>query len=75
MLDKEFDELSMKEKYTLQKLMKKQANLQSLTEEEQLLYEKHHARWVSEESKAKSKWPIIIGLLIVTVFAVVRQCG
>jgi len=75
MLNKEFDQLSMKEKYTLQKIMKKQRIGHSLTELESQLYEKHHERWATEESSAKSKWPIIIGLLIVALFAIVRRCS
>lgn len=75
MLKKEFDQLSMTEKYALQKIMKKQRNGHTLTEEEHLLYEKHRKRWASEESTAKGKWPIIIGVFVVSLFALVRQCG
>ena len=74
MLDKDFDELSMKEKYTLQKIMKKQRNGEILDPEEQLLHDKHRERWAMEESKSKSKWPIVIGILLVSLFAILRRC-
>ena len=74
MLDKEFDDLSMKEKYTLQKIMKKQRDGDVLSQDEHLLYEKHKDRWASEESKTKGKWPIIIGLIVMSLFAVIRSC-
>lgn len=74
MLGKDFDQLSTLEKFQLQKIMKKQRSGQNLTEKESLFYEKHRERWALEESKAKGKWPIIIGLLIVGVFAILRSC-
>ena len=50
MLNREFDQLSMKKWYALWKIMKKQCGGQTLTPEEHQLYEKHRKCLASEES-------------------------
>ena len=75
MIEKDFDQLTMKEKYGLQKIMKKKRLGDMLTDEENALYLKFHERFEAEEGKAKSKWPIIVLLLVVSLFAVLRRCS
>ena len=74
MLDKTFDQLSMKEKFRLQSIMKKKSAGQQLQDEELALYDRFSADFVAAEGAAKARWPIIIGLLVVSVLAILRKC-
>lgn len=74
MIDKNFNELSMGEKFQLQKIMKKKRVGQELTENEQALYDRFSENFVAAEKVAKSKWPIIIGLLVISLIAILRKC-
>ncbi len=72
MLNKKFEELSMGEKFQLQKMMKKKRAGQELTPDENLLYERFSEDFMAAEKGVKAKWPIIIGLLILSVLAILR---
>ncbi len=74
MIEKEFDALSMGEKFQLQKIMKKKRNGEKLAQSEQALYERFSEEFAAAEKVATSKWPIIIGLLIVSLLAIMRKC-
>ena len=75
MINKTFDELSTKEKFRLQKIVKSQRKGQSLGDEDQQLYDKFITNYEAVEKGAKSKWPIIIGLIVISLLAVLRQCS
>ena len=74
MLDKTFDQLSMKEKLRLQSIMKKKRAGQQLQDEESALYERFSAEFVAAEGTARGRWPIILGLLLISSVAVLRSC-
>ena len=75
MIDKEFDQLSMKEKFILQKIVKNKRKNISLTQEEEEIHNKFYKRFQFEEDKAKKKRPLIILMLITTLWAVLRGCS
>ncbi len=74
MLNKDFDTLSMGEKFQLQRIMKKQRGGKELDPIEQALYDRFSEEFVAAEKVAKSKWPIIIGLLIASLLAILHKC-
>lgn len=73
MLNKTFDDLSMKEKFELQKIMKKKRNNDVLNADEEALYDKFSENFIAVEQSMKAKWPIIIGLLLVSALAILRH--
>lgn len=75
MKNKEFDQLSTKEKFRLQKIVKNKQRSIPLTSDEEEIYTKFHERYDLELKKAKSKWPLIILLIISSLFAVLRSCN
>ncbi|MCP3922026.1 MAG: hypothetical protein GY714_05500 [Desulfobacterales bacterium] len=74
MIDKDFKELSMGEKFQLQKIMKKKRKGEELLQSEQALYNRFSEEFTAAEKVAKSKWPIIIGLLIASLLVILRKC-
>ena len=75
MLDKTFDQLTTKEKFRLQGIVKRHRKGQSLDDEERQLYDKFISEYEAVEKSTKAKWPIIIGLIVISLFAVLRQCS
>ena len=75
MIDKTFKELTTKEKFRLQGTVKKKRKGEKLNEEDQHLYDKFIGDYEAVEKSTKAKWPIIIGLIIISLFAVMRQCS
>ncbi len=75
MIDKQFDELSVGEKYQLQKIMKKKSTNEKLTPDELALYERFSEEFIKAEKTVKAKWPIIIGLIVISLLAILRNCG
>jgi hypothetical protein len=74
MINKTFAELSTREKFHLQEIVKRHRRGQKISEEEQLVYTKFIKEFEAIEKSTKAKWPIIIGLLIVSLLVVLRQC-
>ncbi len=74
MINKDFNELSMGEKFELQKIMKKKRGGKELVPNEQALYDRFSEEFSAAEKVTKSKWPIIIGLLVVSLLAILRKC-
>jgi len=74
MVDKEFSQLTMAEKFKLQGLMKKQRSGQPLAAEEQQLYDRFSAEFGAAERKAKGRWPIIILLIVAACLQLAHQC-
>jgi len=75
MIKKTFNELSTKEKFRLQGIVKNHRKGKPLEDEDQQLYEKFITDYEAVEKKTKAKWPIIIGLIIISLFAILRQCS
>lgn len=75
MLNRSFDELTTKEKFRLQAIEKKAARDEPLDEEQRQLYERFHARYAQELQAAKGRWPIILGLLVISSLAILSQCS
>ena len=74
MINKTFAELSTKEKFRLQEIVKRFRRGQDLNEEEKLVYDKFILDYEAAEKSTKARWPIIIGLLVISLLAVLRQC-
>ena len=75
MKDKKFDELSMSEKFTIQKIVRKKDKGEALDEDEQELFDLFGVEFATQERAAKSKLPIIIGLLISSLIVILRKCN
>ena len=75
MIDKTFKELTTKEKFRLQSIVKKHRKGLKLEDEDQQLYNKFIADYEAVEKSTRSKWPIIIGLIAISLFAVLRNCS
>ena len=75
MLDRSFDQLTTKEKFRLQSIMKQHRAGQQLAPEDQALYERFSEDFIAAEKAAKGQWPIIIGLLAVSTLAILRKCS
>jgi hypothetical protein len=67
---KSFNSLTMKQKFQLQKLYKRQSNGENLEGEELHLADRYHDDWQSALAEQKSKRPIIIFLIISALLAV-----
>ncbi len=74
MINKDFKELSMGEKFQLQKIMRKKRKGKELMPSEQELYDRFSEEFTAAEKAVGAKWPIIIGLLIASLLAILRTC-
>jgi hypothetical protein len=74
LLNKAFPDLSMKEKFKLQEIMKAKRAGSVLSPEDEALVERFSEDFLAAEKGAKAKWPIIIGLLVISLLAVLRNC-
>lgn len=75
MIDKTFEQLTTKEKFRLQGIVKNYRKGKALNEEDKLLYDRFITDYEAVEKGSKAKWPIIIALLITSILAVIRQCS
>lgn len=74
MLNKAFVDLSMQEKFQLQKIMKAKRAGAEPSPDDAALYERFPGDFAAAEKTAKAKWPMIIGLLIAAALAILRAC-
>lgn len=74
MIEKTFAELTTKEKFRLQRIVKSKRRGQTLSGEEQQLYDKFIDEYQQIEKSTKSKWPIIAGLIAISLIVLVRKC-
>lgn len=75
MINKTFAELTTKEKFRLQRIVKSHRRGQPLSSEDKQLYDKFIKEYQQVEKSTRSKWPIIVGLIVISLFAVLRQCA
>ena len=75
MLDKEFDQLSTREKFHLQSLEKRAARGEQIDGDDLAIYDKFHERYAAELQRARSRWPIIVVLVIGAALMILRKLG
>jgi hypothetical protein len=71
---KTFSELTIKEKFILQGVMKKARAGRELTAEEDDLRARFAAEFEAVERQARSRWPIILLLVITGALGLLRSC-
>ncbi len=71
----ELNALSMKQKWFLQQLYKRQANGSALTDEEREIASRFGTQWAAALKIEKAKRPVIVFLLIGSLLAVLRGCS